>query len=74
MSTQVNTDTNTHRASMSLDGVSVELGGRMALSDITFGVEAGTLMGVVGAERRGQEHSVQCHSRTPSCPRGEGNT
>ena len=47
-------DTNLNRASMSLDGVSVELGGHMALSDVTFDVSAGTLMGVVGPNGAGK--------------------
>ena len=43
-----------HRASMSLRGVSVEVGGHLALSDVTFDVEAGTLMGVVGPNGAGK--------------------
>ncbi len=39
---------------MSLQGVSVELGGRRALSDVTFDVDAGTLMGVVGPNGAGK--------------------
>ena len=39
---------------MSLQGVSVEVGGYMALSDITFDVHAGTLMGVVGPNGAGK--------------------
>ena len=47
-------DTKPNSASMSLDGVSVELGGRTALSDVTFDVDAGTLMGVVGPNGAGK--------------------
>jgi len=43
-----------HRASMSLQGVSVEVGGHLALSNITFDVDAGTLMGVVGPNGAGK--------------------
>ena len=50
----MSTDANAHRASMSLNGVTVELGGRMALSDVTFDVGAGTLMGVVGPNGAGK--------------------
>ena len=39
---------------MSLQGVSVEVGGYMALSNITFDVHAGTLMGVVGPNGAGK--------------------
>jgi ABC-type Mn2+/Zn2+ transport system ATPase subunit len=39
---------------MSLQGVTVEVGGRLALSDITFDVYAGTLMGVVGPNGAGK--------------------
>ena len=39
---------------MSLQGVSVEVGGYVALSDITFDVHAGTLMGVVGPNGAGK--------------------
>ena len=39
---------------MSLHGVSVEFDGQMALSDVTFDVEAGTLMGVVGPNGAGK--------------------
>ncbi len=43
-----------HRASMSLQDVSVEIGGHLALSNVTFDVEAGTLMGVVGPNGAGK--------------------
>ena len=43
-----------HSATMSLQGVTVELGGHTALSDVTFDVEAGTLMGVVGPNGAGK--------------------
>ena len=39
---------------MSLEGVSVEVGGHMAVSNVTFDVEAGTLMGVVGPNGAGK--------------------
>ena len=50
----MSTDTNSRRASVSLQGVTIELGGHMALSDITFDVDAGTLMGVVGPNGAGK--------------------
>ena len=43
-----------HRASMSLQGVTVEFGGHRALSNVTFDVDAGTLMGVVGPNGAGK--------------------
>ncbi len=43
-----------HSATMSLQGVTVDLGGYRALSDVTFDVEAGTLMGVVGPNGAGK--------------------
>ena len=43
-----------HKASMSLQGVSVEVGGYLALSNVTFDVPAGTLMGVVGPNGAGK--------------------
>ena len=39
---------------MSLEDVTVELGGHMALSNVTFDVGAGTLMGVVGPNGAGK--------------------
>ncbi len=45
---------NVHRASMSLQDVTVELDGHMALSNVTFDVHAGTLMGVVGPNGAGK--------------------
>ena len=50
----MNNDPNPHRASMSLQDVTVELGGHMALSNVTFEVDAGTLMGVVGPNGAGK--------------------
>ncbi|MYC84984.1 MAG: metal ABC transporter ATP-binding protein [Acidimicrobiia bacterium] len=43
-----------HKASMSLEGVTVEVGGYLALSNVTFDVPAGTLMGVVGPNGAGK--------------------
>ena len=43
-----------HRASMSLQGVTVELDGHMALSNVSFDVDAGSLMGVVGPNGAGK--------------------
>ena len=43
-----------HSASMSLRDVTVELDGYMALSNVTFEVDAGTLMGVVGPNGAGK--------------------
>ncbi len=50
----MNNDPNPHRASMSLQDVTIELGGHMALSNVTFDVDAGTLMGVVGPNGAGK--------------------
>ena len=50
----MNKDPNPHRASMSLEDVTVELGGHMALNNVTFDVGAGTLMGVVGPNGAGK--------------------
>ena len=47
-------DANAHSASMSLRGVTVEFDGHMALSNVTFEVDAGTLMGVVGPNGAGK--------------------
>ena len=47
-------DPASHRASMSLRDVTVEVGGHLALSNITFDVDAGTLMGVVGPNGAGK--------------------
>lgn len=41
-------------ASMSLQDVTVEFDGQMALSNVSFDVEAGTLMGVVGPNGAGK--------------------
>ena len=46
--------TNCHHASMSLHDVTVELDGYMALSNVSFDVDAGTLMGVVGPNGAGK--------------------
>ena len=45
---------NSHRASMSLQDVTIEIDGHMALSSVTFDVDAGTLMGVVGPNGAGK--------------------
>ena len=50
----MNNDPNPHRVSMSLQDVTVELGGHMALNSVTFEVDAGTLMGVVGPNGAGR--------------------
>ena len=50
----MSTDANPHKASMSLQDVTVELDGHMALSSVTFDVDAGTLMGVVGPNGAGK--------------------
>jgi len=50
----VNPTPNVHGASMSLQDVTVELDGHMALSNVTFDVHAGTLMGVVGPNGAGK--------------------
>ena len=48
------TDPASHTASMSLRGVTVEVGGYRALTNVTFDVDAGTLMGVVGPNGAGK--------------------
>ncbi len=45
---------NSHSASMSLQDVTVELGGHKALNNVSFNVKAGTLMGVVGPNGAGK--------------------
>ena len=50
----MSTATKPHRARMSLQDVSVELDGHVALSNVTFDVDAGTLMGVVGPNGAGK--------------------
>ena len=50
----MNSSAISHSATMSLQGVTVDLGGYRALSDVTFDVEAGTLMGVVGPNGAGK--------------------
>ncbi len=45
---------NSHSAGVSLRDVTVELDGHMALSNVTFEVDAGTLMGVVGPNGAGK--------------------
>ena len=50
----MNALTDSHHASMSLQDVTVELDGYMALSNVTFDVGAGTLMGVVGPNGAGK--------------------
>ena len=43
-----------HEASLIVDGVTVEFGEHKALSNVTFNVEHGTLMGVVGPNGAGK--------------------
>ena len=50
----MNSTAGPHSASMSLKDVTVELGGHMALSNVTFNVNPGTLMGVVGPNGAGK--------------------
>ena len=50
----MNAVANSRGASMSLQDVTVEIDGYMALSNITFDVDAGTLMGVVGPNGAGK--------------------
>ena len=47
-------DPDPHNAGMSVEDVAVEFDGYMALSDVTFDVSAGTLMGVVGPNGAGK--------------------
>ena len=50
----MNTDQYPHAARMSLQDVTVEFDGQMALSSVSFDVGAGTLMGVVGPNGAGK--------------------
>ena len=50
----MNPPATSHSANMSLQGVTVELGDHTALSDVSFDVAAGTLMGVVGPNGAGK--------------------
>ena len=50
----MSTDPNPHSASLSIQDVAVEFDGHMALRDVTFEVDAGTLMGVVGPNGAGK--------------------
>ena len=50
----MNNGPNPHSASMSIHDMTVELGGNLALSNVTFDVDAGTLMGVVGPNGAGK--------------------
>ena len=45
---------NSHALSMSLEDVTVEYGGYMALSNVTFEVDGGTLMGIIGPNGAGK--------------------
>ena len=45
---------NSHRPSMSLEDVTVEFDGHMALSNVSFEVDGGTLMGIVGPNGAGK--------------------
>ncbi len=50
----MNPDPHPHDASMSLQDVAVERGGCMALSNVTFNVGSGALMGLVGPNGAGK--------------------
>ncbi len=50
----MNTAQYPHAAKMSLEDVTVEFDGQMALSSVSFDVDAGTLMGVVGPNGAGK--------------------
>lgn len=50
----MNSTGNSHALSMSLEDVTVEYGGHMALSNVTFEVGAGTLMGIIGPNGAGK--------------------
>ena len=64
---------NAHSAGMSLQDVTVEFDGHMALSNVTFDVDAGTLMGVVGPNGAGKSTLFNAIvGLLPGSP-GEGN-
>ena len=48
-----------------LTDVSAGYGDRVALEHVTLAVEAGSLLAVVGPERRRQEHAAQADGRAP---------
>ena len=50
----MNSAPNAHRASVSLQDVTVELDGYLALRNVSFDVDAGTLMGIVGPNGAGK--------------------
>ena len=50
----MNSARNSHALSMSLEGVTVEYGDHMALSNVTFEVGGGTLMGIIGPNGAGK--------------------
>ncbi len=54
----MNTAPYPHAARMSLQDVTVEFDGQMALSNVSFDVDAGTLMGVVGPN--GMKGALSC--------------
>ena len=51
----------TSEPGITVEDLTVERGGHVALTGITFDVGPGTLMGILGPERRGQKHVVRRH-------------
>ena len=49
----------TSEPSITVEDITVERGGHVALTGITFDIGPGTLMGSPGSERRRQEHSIR---------------
>ena len=44
-------------------GLRKQFGSTIALDGIEMRVEEGRILGLIGPERRGQDHCAQCHSR-----------
>ena len=57
---------------LEVSGVSVVFGGLKAVDDLSFRVAEGSIKGVIGPERRGQDHAVQCHFRHHAAKQRQG--
>ena len=62
---------NSHEASVSLQDVTVELDGYVALSNVSFDVDAGTLMGIVGPNGAGKSTLFNAIIGLLPVPRGK---
>ena len=49
---------------IALDHATLHIGGRAVLVDVSFAIEAGEFIGVLGPERRRQDHLDACDSRS----------